>query len=51
MAADLKANIRYARRSGAARIYLWGAEWWLYQQGLGDTSWLNAVRASLPSSR
>lgn len=51
VAADLKANIRYARRTGASRIYLWGAEWWLYQQGLGDTSWLNAVRASLPSSR
>ena len=51
VAGDLKENILYARRTGAARIYLWGAEWWLYQQGLGDTSWLNAVRESLPSAR
>ena len=42
----LKANVRYARRTGAERIYLWGAEWWLYQQALDDMSWLNAVRES-----
>lgn len=42
----LKANVRYARRTGAERIYLWGAEWWLYQQALDDMSWLNAVRDS-----
>lgn len=51
VASDLKANILYARRTGAARIYLWGAEWWLYQQALGDNSWLRAVRESLPSAR
>lgn len=44
--AGLKANVRYARRTGAKRIYLWGAEWWLYQQALDDMSWLNAVRES-----
>lgn len=43
----LRENIGYARRTGAARIYLWGAEWWLYQQGLGDNSWLAVVREAL----
>lgn len=51
VAADLRENIVYARKTGAARIYLWGAEWWLYQQALGDSSWLDVVRDSQPSLR
>lgn len=47
VASQLSANIRYARQTGAGRIYLWGAEWWLYQQALGDGSWLTAVRESV----
>ena len=27
---QLRANIQLARRSGAERAYLWGAEWWYY---------------------
>jgi hypothetical protein len=26
----LDANVELAARSGASRVYLWGAEWWLY---------------------
>jgi hypothetical protein len=26
----LDANVELAARSGATRVYLWGAEWWLY---------------------
>ena len=25
-----RANVDLARRSGASRVYLWGAEWWAY---------------------
>ena len=43
-------NIGYARRSGAERVYLWGAEWWLYQaEFFGDRRWLEVARdASAP---
>ena len=38
-------NILYGRKTGAERIYLWGAEWWLYQADhFGDTAWLEAAR-------
>ncbi|MGE5595735.1 MAG: beta-galactosidase [Hyphomicrobiales bacterium] len=38
-------NVEYARRTGADRVYLWGAEWWLYQQErYGDSRWLDAAR-------
>lgn len=41
-------NIEYARRSGAGRVYLWGAEWWLYQQQhFGDSTWINLARAAI----
>lgn len=46
----MRENIQYARRTGASRIYLWGAEWWLYQQALGDDSWLQVARASIGST-
>jgi hypothetical protein len=26
----IRANLRLAARSGASRVYLWGAEWWRY---------------------
>jgi len=39
--------VAYARRTGAERIYLWGAEWWLYQEHrFGDGQWLEAARAA-----
>lgn len=42
----LTKNVEYARRTGAARIYLWGAEWWLFQlERFGDGRWLEAVRS------
>lgn len=34
--ARLQNNIRYARRVGVARSYLWGAEWWLWLAGQGE---------------
>jgi Beta-galactosidase len=38
-------NIGHARRSGAGRVYLWGAEWWLFQREKhGDTAWLDRAR-------
>lgn len=43
----LLGNVGYARRTSAARIYLWGAEWWLYQaERFGDGRWLAAARAA-----
>ncbi len=29
----LESNVRLARRSGASRVYLWGAEWWYATRG------------------
>jgi hypothetical protein len=49
--AGLLRNVRYARQTGAQRIYLWGAEWWLYEQRLGDDSWLAAARSAVASAR
>ncbi len=41
----LRSNAIYARQSGAERVYLWGAEWWLFQQErYGDSRWLEAAR-------
>ena len=41
-------NILYGRKSGADRIYLWGAEWWLYQaEHFGDAAWLEAARGAV----
>jgi Beta-galactosidase len=38
-------NIDHARRSGADRVYLWGAEWWLFQrEKQGDGAWLERAR-------
>jgi hypothetical protein len=40
----MRENVVYARKSGADRIYLWGAEWWLFQAGRGDAMWLIGAR-------
>jgi hypothetical protein len=41
----LAKNIEYGRRSGASRVYLWGAEYWLFQaEKHGDASYLDVVR-------
>lgn len=37
----------YAARSGASRIYLWGAEWWLAERNKGKPMMLEAVKAKL----
>ncbi|MCL4242643.1 MAG: beta-galactosidase [Dehalococcoidia bacterium] len=44
----LATNIAYARRTGAERIYLWGAEWWLYEgDRFGDWRWVEQARAAV----
>lgn len=48
--AGLARNIDDARKTGAERIYLWGAEWWLYEQSLGDSSWMMVVSRAVESS-
>ncbi len=41
-------NVEYARRSGGARVYLWGSEWWLYEaERFGDRSWLEQGAAAI----
>ena len=50
--ARLRQNIEYGRRAGADRLYLWGAEWWLFEeQRYGDSRWLATVRAAVAESR
>jgi hypothetical protein len=45
-------NVEYARRSGAERVYLWGAEWWLYQGvRFGDWRWLDAAKSAVARSQ
>ncbi|MER3421288.1 MAG: hypothetical protein C4290_12555, partial [Chloroflexota bacterium] len=42
----LERNVDLARRSGAARIYFWGAEWWAYlREWRGDPSLWQAARS------
>lgn len=41
----LRHNLRLARRTGASRVYLWGAEWWQYTaQKHGDRRYLELAR-------
>jgi len=41
-------NVDYARRSGASRVYLWGAEWWLFErEHYGDSTWWDLGRAAV----
>jgi len=43
--AKLLQSVDYARRSGASRVYLWGAEWWLMQSDIyGDDTYLRLAR-------
>ena len=47
-AADFRKNVEYARRSGATRVYFWGAEWWLMQADLfGDSTWLRLAQDAI----
>ncbi|HET7738937.1 MAG TPA: beta-galactosidase [Tepidiformaceae bacterium] len=47
-AARFRKNIEYARRTGASRVYLWGAEWWLMQaERYGDPTWLALAREAI----
>jgi hypothetical protein len=46
--ANFRKNIEYARRSGADRVYLWGSEWWLYEeQHFGDSQWMELGREAI----
>lgn len=48
----LARNVEYARRSGAERVYLWGAEWWLYEgDQFGDWRWLETVKRTVARSQ
>lgn len=50
--ANFARNIDYARKSGADRVYLWGAEWWLYEADrFGDRSWLDQAAAAIGGTR
>ena len=41
-------NLEYARKTGAERVYLWGAEWWLFQRAhSGDPWWWDLARETL----
>jgi len=45
-------NVGYARRSGASRVYLWGAEWWLFErEHYGDSTWWDLGRAAVAGGR
>jgi hypothetical protein len=44
----LRRNVDYARRTGADRVYLWGAEWWLLQaERYGDERWMDLGREAM----
>jgi hypothetical protein len=46
--AYFRRNIDYARRAGATRVYLWGAEWWLYElDHFGDRTWWDLGRTAI----
>jgi hypothetical protein len=47
----LRKNIEYARKTGADRVYLWGAEWWLFQrERYGDDWWWELGRETIGTS-
>lgn len=47
----LERNVRYARQTGAERVYLWGAEWWLYEgEQFGDWRWMETAAAAIRRS-
>jgi hypothetical protein len=50
--AHFQDNIDYARRTGASRVYLWGAEWWLYERDhFGDSTWWDLARSAISPDR
>lgn len=50
--ANFRRNVDYARRTGAERVYLWGAEWWLFQaERYGNDDWLSLARGVIAASR
>ncbi len=47
----LRRNVRYGRQTGAERVYLWGAEWWLYQgEQFGDWSWAKTATDAIQAA-
>lgn len=41
-------NVHYGRLTGADRVYLWGAEWWLLQRDRhGDSTWFAIAREAI----
>lgn len=47
----LRRNVKYARQTGAERVYLWGAEWWLYQgERFNGWRWTKAARAAIQAA-
>lgn len=50
--ANFRKNIDYARRVGAGRIYLWGAEWWLFQRvRYSDPTWWDLGREAISGAK
>lgn len=46
--ARFRKSVEYARRTGASRVYLWGAEWWLYEMDrFGDSTWWDLGREAI----
>ncbi|HEX6032206.1 MAG TPA: beta-galactosidase [Tepidiformaceae bacterium] len=44
-------SVEYARKTGASRVYLWGAEWWLYQKDhYHDDWWWDLAREVIATS-
>ncbi len=44
-------SVEYARKTGAQRVYLWGAEWWLFQRDhYGDDWWWELAKATIATS-
>ncbi len=40
----LKSNVEFAARTGMPRAYLWGAEWWLWLEGKGNTDFSDYIK-------
>ncbi len=49
---QLEKNIAYARRVGASRVYMWGAEWWYWQKTKeGNSAYWDIARNTLASGK
>jgi len=47
---QLETNIKYVQDAGITRVYLWGAEWWLFQRDIyGDRSMWDTACCQLMS--